>query len=591
MTPVPGVNTPPTAMDSAVTTSENTNHTFAAAEFSYADIDGDALASVKITALPAAGTLTLDGTAIAVGALPKTVTAPDLTASKLKYIPPTDQIGTPSFTFKVNDGMADSPDEYTMTINVVAGNNPATGAPTISGTAQVGQTLTASTTPIDDLDGLPSVFTYQWMRVDADGMSNPANIGSNATSTTYTLTESEEGKKVKVEVSFTDSGGASEARVSAAYPSSGTVLQLTVSFGADAYTVAEGDTQSVTVTLSADPERTVVIPLTATNQGSTSPADYSVPLSVTFNTGELSQTITFRRRRTWTTTTTRACCSPSRRTCRRGCRERDGRDGGDHHRRRRPAGDGVVRGGRLHGPGGRDAGGDGQAERGPRAHGGHSPHGDEPGHASPADYSVPLSVTFNTGELSKTITFTAATDTDDDDDESVLLAFATNLPAGVSASGTVETVVTITDDDDPQVTVMFETDEYTVAEGDTVDVTVTLSADPERTVVIPLTVATGQGADTDDYSVPISVTFTANEQSKTIAFSATDGHGGRRRRERAARLRHAAADRRERGDAGHDRGEHHRRRRPAGDGVVRGGGLHGAGGRHGHGDGKAERGP
>ena len=221
----PGVNNPPTAMDSTVATSENTDHTFIAAEFSYADIDGDPLASVKITGLPAAGTgtLSLDGTAIASGDLPKTVTANQLATSKLKYTPPTDQVGAPSFTFKVNDGMADSSDEYTMTINVVAANNPATGAPTISGTAQVGQTLTASTTPIDDLDGLPSVFHYQWMRVDADGMSNPTDIVSNATSTTYTLTESEEGKKVKVEVSFTDSGGASEARVSAAYPSSGTV--------------------------------------------------------------------------------------------------------------------------------------------------------------------------------------------------------------------------------------------------------------------------------------------------------------------------------------------------------------------------------
>ena len=139
VTAAPGVNTAPTAMDSAVTTSENTNHTFAAAEFSYADIDGDALASVKITALPAAGTLTLDGTAIASGDLPKTVTANQLATSKLKYTPPTDQVGTVSFTFKVNDGMADSSDEYTMTINVVAGNNPATGAPTISGTAQVGR--------------------------------------------------------------------------------------------------------------------------------------------------------------------------------------------------------------------------------------------------------------------------------------------------------------------------------------------------------------------------------------------------------------------------------------------------------------------
>ena len=33
-------------------------------------------------------------------------------------------------------------------------NNPATGAPAISGTAQVGETLTADTSGITDVDGL-----------------------------------------------------------------------------------------------------------------------------------------------------------------------------------------------------------------------------------------------------------------------------------------------------------------------------------------------------------------------------------------------------------------------------------------------------
>ena len=407
----PVVNTPPTAMHSTVTTNEETDHTFAAADFSYADSNGDPLDSVKITGLPATGKgrLTLDGTAITSGDLSKTVTAADLTASKLKYTPPANAtgMGYASFKYKVNDGTVDSAAEYTMTINVTAVNRPATGAPTISGTAQVGQTLTASTTPIADPDGLPGAFTYQWIRVDADGRSNATNIGAD--SSMYELTENEEGKRVKVEVSFMDNDNNSEGPLaSAAYPSSGTVLQLTVQFERAAYTVAEGGTVTVTVTLSADPERTVVIPLTATDQGTT----------------------------------------------------------------------------------------------------------------SPTDYSVPLSVTFNDGELSKTITFTAADDADNDDGESVLLGFATSLPAGVSASGTVETVVTITDDDDPQVTVSFGAGAYTVPEGGTQAVTVRLSADPERTVVIPLT-STDQGTTSStDYSVPLSVTFNTGELSKTITFTA-----------------------------------------------------------------------
>ena len=48
------------------------------------------------------------------------------------------------------------------TATVLAKNHPATGAPTITGTAQVGQTLTAVTTGImDDADGLTSP-TYMY---------------------------------------------------------------------------------------------------------------------------------------------------------------------------------------------------------------------------------------------------------------------------------------------------------------------------------------------------------------------------------------------------------------------------------------------
>ena len=68
---------------------------------------------------------------------------------------------------------------------------------------------------------------------------------------------------------------------------------VTVQFGADAYTVSEGSTTTITVTLSADPQSTVVIPLVATDQGGAVPADYSVPSSVMFNTGEMSKTFEF----------------------------------------------------------------------------------------------------------------------------------------------------------------------------------------------------------------------------------------------------------------------------------------------------------
>ena len=46
-------------------------------------------------------------------------------------------------------------------------NAPATGQPTISGTAQVGEDLTASTSGISDANGLTNpTYDYQWLRAE-----------------------------------------------------------------------------------------------------------------------------------------------------------------------------------------------------------------------------------------------------------------------------------------------------------------------------------------------------------------------------------------------------------------------------------------
>ena len=149
-------------------------------------------------------------------------------------------------------------------------------------------------------------------------------------------------------------------------------------------------------------------------------------------------------------------------------------------------------------------------------------HTPQSGADSPADYSgVPTSVTFNTGDMSQTITFTAAQDDVDDDGESVKLAIGTTLPSGVSLGATNETTVSITDDDDPQVAVSFDRASYRVLEGATVTVGVTLSGDPKRTVEIPLTATDYGGVTSVDYSgVPTSVTINAGETSKTFEFMA-----------------------------------------------------------------------
>ena len=67
-----------------------------------------------------------------------------------------------------------------------------------------------------------------------------------------------------------------------------------VSFEQGSYSVAEGAAVTVKVLLSADPERTVTVPLNATNQDGVSAADYSgVPAGVVFASGETEKSFTF----------------------------------------------------------------------------------------------------------------------------------------------------------------------------------------------------------------------------------------------------------------------------------------------------------
>ena len=93
-------------------------------------------------------------------------------------------------------------------VTAAEANSPATGAPTISGTAQVGETLTADTSPIADVDGLTNVsYSYQWLAEGSDI--------AGATSSSYTLTSSQQGQTVQVRVSFTDDAANQESLTSA----------------------------------------------------------------------------------------------------------------------------------------------------------------------------------------------------------------------------------------------------------------------------------------------------------------------------------------------------------------------------------------
>ena len=115
--------------------------------------------------------------------------------------------------FQWNDPGLDLPEgeEVAVRLTALDGNTPATGAPTVSGTPQVGETLTADTSAIADADGLTNpTFSYQWIR--SDGGTDTDIAGETAY--TYTVVSEDVGKTIKVRVSFTDDAETKETLTS-----------------------------------------------------------------------------------------------------------------------------------------------------------------------------------------------------------------------------------------------------------------------------------------------------------------------------------------------------------------------------------------
>ena len=98
-------------------------------------------------------------------------------------------------------------------VTVSESNAAPTGLPEISGTPQVGETLTADTSPIADEDGLDDVsYSYQWIQSDGN---DDTDVEGEASST-YTLVAADEGRTIKVRVSFTDDADNQESLTSVA---------------------------------------------------------------------------------------------------------------------------------------------------------------------------------------------------------------------------------------------------------------------------------------------------------------------------------------------------------------------------------------
>ena len=95
-----------------------------------------------------------------------------------------------------------------VSIRVPRSNSPATGAPVITGMAQVGQTLTMYIHDISDADGMENTgFRIKWL---ADGM-----VIQGVYDHVLLLVAADEGKRIEVRVSFTDDAGNEESLTSA----------------------------------------------------------------------------------------------------------------------------------------------------------------------------------------------------------------------------------------------------------------------------------------------------------------------------------------------------------------------------------------
>ncbi|HKP80856.1 MAG TPA: Ig-like domain-containing protein, partial [Pyrinomonadaceae bacterium] len=178
---VNAVNDLPAGTDNTVSTAEDTAYTFTAADFGFTDPNDtppNTLLAVKITTLPALGTLTNNNVPVNAGDF---IPVANINGGLLKFTPAADGNGTPytTFTFQVQDNGGGSdldPTPNTMTINVTAVND----APV--------NTVPGPQTTSEDT---PKVFSSgngnQISVADVDLGANPIKITLTATNGTISL--------------------------------------------------------------------------------------------------------------------------------------------------------------------------------------------------------------------------------------------------------------------------------------------------------------------------------------------------------------------------------------------------------------------
>ena len=147
-------------------------------------------------------------------------------------------IEPPGTAFEISDHGLTWTDEQEVEVRLTV-NRPATGAPAITGKPEVGETLTADVSGIMDEDGVPAAdqFAYQWI---SDDGTDDSDI-DGATDSTYSLVQADEGKTIKVRVSFTDDAKFPESLTSA--PTAAVTVPVAALVSNVGQTAATGDAQ------------------------------------------------------------------------------------------------------------------------------------------------------------------------------------------------------------------------------------------------------------------------------------------------------------------------------------------------------------